>query len=366
MNKLRSYYKSKKIIITGHTGFKGSWLTSWLINMGSEVVGISKNILTKPSNYKIQKFNNQIKEYYFDICEHKKLEKIINYEKPDIIFHLAAQSLVQKSIIYPIETFQSNALGTLSVLESIKNYNKKIQIIFITSDKVYENKEWEWGYRETDQLGGKDPYSLSKSFAERLISTNYKNFFESKKNIRIGIARAGNVIGGGDWSENRIVPDCFRAYGNNKTVLIRNPKSTRPWQHVLEPLSGYLYLAAQLNSSNKLNGEAFNFGPNSQNNLSVYDLINEIKKIDNTFKFKLIKKKIDNESVLLKLNCEKSLLKLKWQSVLNFSETIGLTFEWYKEYYYGNKNKMNKFTIIQIQNYEKLAKKRDIVWAQND
>ena len=358
------YFKGKKVLITGHTGFKGSWLTSWLILLNAKVIGISIDIPTKPSNYKLQQ-DKLHKEYFFDMCDSFKLSTILNKDKPDIIFHLAAQSLVQKSFSDPILTLKTNTIGTLSLLEAIKNYKYETNIIFITSDKVYENYEWCYGYRENDTLGGNDPYSISKSFAEYLINNYYKNFFQNNKKIKLAIARAGNVIGGGDWSKDRIIPDCFKAYGKNKTVLIRNPHSTRPWQHVLEPLSGYLYLAYKLSKNKKLNNEAFNFGPSNKNNFSVLDLIYQIKKMDKNFKFKIKKSVKDNESILLKLNCEKAYNILGWQSVLNFYETISFTFEWYNKYYNGKKSDIKNFTHQQINLYVEMALKKQIKWVKN-
>ncbi len=364
MSSFAKYYKGKKVLITGHTGFKGSWLTAWLLKLEAKVIGISIDVPTTPSNYKLQKASMH-KEYFFDVCDTKKLNQVLNKNKPDIVFHLAAQSLVKKSYKYPFDTFKTNTLGTLSLLEAAKTYNDKINIIFITSDKVYENFEWEYGYRENDKLGGKDPYSISKSFAERLIDNYFKNYLKNKRKLRIAIARAGNVIGGGDWSKDRIVPDCFKAFGKNSTVLIRSPKSTRPWQHVLEPLSGYLNLALNLSKNKELNNEAFNFGPSDENNFTVLDLINQIKLMNNNFKFKIKKSSINDESILLKLNCEKSLKILGWSSVLNFYETILFTFEWYQEFYKGNKKNIKIITKNQINLYEKIAMKKKIKWSKN-
>ncbi len=350
MNVLKKYYKNKKVLITGHTGFKGSWLTSWLIDLNSNVIGISKNIPTIPSNYKLQK-NKLIKEYFFDICNTNELIKVFKSHKPDVIFHLAAQSLVQSSFSNPQETIKTNTIGTLSILEALKEHNSKINVIFITSDKVYENLEWQYGYRENDLLGGKDPYSTSKFFAEKLIDNYYHNFLKYKNNVRIAIARAGNVIGGGDWSKDRILPDCFKAYGKNKSVIVRNPNSTRPWQHVLEPLFGYILLGISLYKNKKLHGESFNFGPDIKNDFPVIDLVKKItknfdeKKIEYDFK----SKKNFKESGLLKLNCEKANNLLKWKSILTFEETTDMTAKWYKNYL--NNQNMNNFTNDQINKY---------------
>jgi CDP-glucose 4,6-dehydratase len=239
----------------------------------------------------------------------------------------------------------------------------------ITSDKAYDNVEWSWGYRETDSLGGKDPYSASKGMAELAIRSYVESFFKNNNsNIHIGIARAGNVIGGGDWAKDRIVPDCMIAWAKNETVDIRNPIATRPWQHVLEPLSGYLLLAANLALSGDNNGEAYNFGPSSSHNYSVGHLIDEMSKSWDKAKWNDTSsdKNHVHEAGLLKLNCDKALFDLSWRPTLNFEETVEMTAEWYKRYYQDNKTVMYDFTILQIQHYIDLAKSKNIDWATND
>ena len=232
----KSFY-NKTIIITGHTGFKGSWLTLWLKNLGAKIIGISNNIPTKPSFFEETKLKRGIVDLRLDLKNLKKLDLIFKKYKPDFVFHLAAQSLVKESYDFPIKTFQSNTVGTLNVLECIKNLKQKCISIIITSDKSYKNLEIKRGYRENDLLGGKDPYSASKASAELIIQSYINSFFNTKFNNKlIAIARAGNVIGGGDWSKNRLIPDCIKAWSKNKTAIIRNPSSTRPWQHVLEAL----------------------------------------------------------------------------------------------------------------------------------
>ncbi len=356
--KNNNLFFKKKIIITGHTGFKGSWLTLWLTHLGAKVHGISLNNPTTPSNYKVLNLNKKCKNHKIDITNVSLLKKRIHKIQPDFIFHLAAQALVKKSYINPVETFKTNSIGTLNLLESLRSLKKKCTVILITSDKSYKNLELKRGYIENDILGGKDPYSGSKASAEIIIYSYIQSFFTDKKNILIGIARAGNVVGGGDWSPDRLVPDCIKCWSKNKRVIIRNPFSTRPWQHVLEAIGGYLIFAIKLTKNQKLHGQALNFGPNNKNNNNVIKLVKNMRKIWKKVSWKILKdKKNFYESNLLKLNCNKAYKLLKWKSILNFNETIKMTGEWYKEFYNSPKN-ITKFSLEQIKNYEKKLFKR--------
>ena len=344
-------FKNKKVLITGHTGFKGSWLTFWLKHLGAIICGVSNTITTKPSLFLALNLKKKIIDKRFDIRNLTKLKKTINKFQPDYIFHLAAQPLVKRSYDDPIYTFTSNAIGTCNILESIRFLKKKCSVVIITSDKSYKNLEITRGYKETDLLGGVDPYSASKGCAELIIQSYINSFCKSKKNLKIGIARAGNVIGGGDWSDFRVIPDCFKSWSNKKFAKIRSPNSTRPWQHVLEVLNGYLILANNLNKKNKLNGEAFNFGPKNFQNKKVIDVLNEIKKFLPNFNWKIDGTKKFKESKLLKLNSSKAKKYLKWTNKLSFSNTIKMTTDWYKLFYSG-KN-MSDFTTKQIKEFEK-------------
>jgi CDP-glucose 4,6-dehydratase len=362
-------FKNKKILITGHTGFKGSWLTMWLKILGADLVGISKDIPTKVSLFEELQLVNKIKHHYININNLELLKEIFIIEQPDFVFHLAAQPIVSISYKDPIETFQTNVIGTLNVLESLKCIKNKCQVILITSDKCYRNIEWVWGYKENDELGGYDPYSASKAAAELVIRSYVHSFFKSNfSNIQITSVRAGNVIGGGDWAENRIVPDCMRAWSNNQLVSIRNPNSTRPWQHVLEPLSGYLRLAQLMyDNSKNLHGESFNFGPNSDQNHSVIDIINELslyfsKKNKDQY-YKLQEQNDFHEAGLLKLNCDKALTYLEWKPVLDFKATAKFTSLWYDEFYNKTHNNIFDFTINQIQDFQNIAKLKGISWS---
>ena len=366
-NKMRqlnfySQYKNKKVLVTGHTGFKGSWLTYWLVLLGAKVVGLSINIPSKPSHFKAIKLQNKINHKKMDIRDLKLLKKFFKKYQPDYVFHLAAQAIVKKSYADPIYTWETNTVGTLNILESLRTIRKNCIVVIITSDKSYKNLEIKRGYRENDILGGKDPYSASKASAELAIQSYTSSFFPLKKTkVFIGIARAGNVIGGGDWSENRLIPDCVKSWSENKKALIRNPKSTRPWQHVLEAVSGYLLLGLTLKKNKKLHGEAFNFGPNNNKNYSVILLVKLIKKYWREVSWKLSnkRKKSFYESNLLRLNSNKAKTKLKWKCILSFAETINMVAYWYKNYY-SNSKKMYEVSFNQIKKYETLLKKRSI------
>ena len=356
----RKYFKNKTVLVTGHTGFKGSWLTLWLSLLGAKVIGLSINVPTSPSHFKVINLKNKINHKIIDIRNLKLVKKTFKRYQPDYVFHLAAQSLVKKSYSSPIYTWQTNTIGTLNVLESLRGIKKKCIAVLITSDKSYKNLEIKRGYKESDILGGKDPYSASKSSAELGIQSYINSFFPIKKTkTTIGIARAGNVIGGGDWTENRLIPDCIKSWSKNKRVLIRNPKSTRPWQHVLETASGYLLLASNLKKNKKLHGEAFNFGPNSKKNYDVIFLVSLMKKYwkNVAWKIEKNKRKKFSESNLLKLNCNKAKSILNWENVLNFKKTINMTVNWYKDFY-SNPKKIHETSLEQIKEYEKILRQK--------
>ena len=358
MNILNTY-KNKKVLIIGNTGFKGSWLTIVMLKLGAKVFGISNGIPTKPSFFKEAKLKNKINFYKIDIRKKKIISDKINIIKPDFIFHLAAQALVLESILNPDTTFETNIIGTVNILNSIRKFKHKCCVVIITSDKCYLNKEHKKPYRETDPMGGKDPYSASKAAAEIIFSCYVQTYFKEIKNIKISSARAGNVIGGGDWSTNRVIPDLVKSFSKNKKFIVRNPSSTRPWQHVLEPISGYIFLAHFLNTNKKgINHESFNFAPNKFKNVTVREIIQKIHRNWTIIKpvFQKVKGK-NIESKLLQLNPSKSKKFLNWQSVLTLDETISYTIDWYK-YYYENK-KIYNFSKKQVESYFKLANKKN-------
>jgi CDP-glucose 4,6-dehydratase len=362
-------YKEKKVLVTGHTGFKGSWLCTWLNHLDAKVIGVSSGTVGELSNFSVSEVMSVVDDYRLDIRDADAIKLLVEKIQPDFVFHLAAQALVRPSYDNPLETMTTNAIGTANILDALRTLNKKVVAVMITSDKAYDNVEWVWGYRETDRLGGKDPYSASKGMAELAIRSYIESFFNYKEsNIHIGIARAGNVIGGGDWAVDRIVPDCMEAWANGKTVDIRSPHATRPWQHVLEPLSGYLRLAESLYLNGQNHGEAYNFGPKSSQNYPVSKLIDEMSKYWNQIKWNDIS--TDGEHVheagLLSLNCDKALHDLEWHSTLQFEETIKMTVEWYKKYYQNKSQSMSSFTISQIESYTKVARLKNISWTKND
>jgi CDP-glucose 4,6-dehydratase len=360
-------YKHRRVLVTGHTGFKGSWLCEWLLSLGAEVAGYAIGVPTEPAHYTVLGLNDRVQNFEGDIRDRNVLQAVFQTFKPEIVFHLAAQPIVRLSYEMPAYTFETNTLGTLNVLECIRASSSVTAGVIITSDKCYKNQEWIWGYRETDVLGGDDPYSASKACAELIFQSFAKSFMVSGGK-RIATARAGNVIGGGDWAPDRIVPDCVRRWSLQETVEIRSPNATRPWQHVLEPLGGYLWLGAQLwqDQGAGLAGEAFNFGPPATVNQSVAELIDKMAKYWASATWKSIEQ-VDGakqESTLLKLNCDKALNKLNWQAVLSFTDCIHYTSDWYRVYYERGPKAAVQLTSEQINSYADIAHKEGLSWTQ--
>ena len=362
-------YQGKKVFITGHTGFKGSWLAAWLLELNAKVVGFAKDIPSNPAHFTAANLGDHLEDIQGDIRDREALIKSIKEAKPDLVFHLAAQALVRKSYLDPVTTFESNMLGTLNVLEAIRQTDSVQALVLITSDKCYRNDEWVFGYRETDHLGGYDPYSASKGCAEIIAKAYFESFF--KNGPACCTVRAGNVIGGGDWAEDRIVPDCARAWAKDVPVAIRNPWATRPWQLVLEPLSGYLWLGALLldaKESAKLRGQAYNFGPKAEVIATVEDVVAALKRHWPGFRSEFLTSQADapKESTLLKLCCDKALAHLKWTATLDFEETVRYTAEWYHRFYRGlqaNENMLD-FSLGQIRAYVNAANQREQVWSR--
>jgi CDP-glucose 4,6-dehydratase len=358
-------YSGKKILITGHTGFKGTWLSIWLKTLGAKLYGISREVLTEPSFYENTLHEKNFeREYFFDISNFERFNAVISEVKPDFIFHLAAQALVSVSYENPIDTISTNVFGTVNLLESLRKCNYNCVAVIITSDKVYKNIEITEGYKETDIIGGHDIYSGSKGAADILINSYFKTYFESNSKVKIVSARAGNVIGGGDWSRDRLIVDCIKAWRNNKDVILRSPYSTRPWQHVMEPLSGYLLLG-DLASRDFFLGEPFNFGPNESSVITVKDLINKLglkwfKKETKPF-FKIQDSTL-KEANLLQLDCKKALKELKWKSIIDINNLVDLTVDWYKNFYDGNN--VEELTNKQILFYYELARSNDLLWTK--
>jgi CDP-glucose 4,6-dehydratase len=355
---LSKTFSGKKIFVTGNTGFKGSWLTLWLEQLGANVYGFSNRGKTQPSMFKDLGIEKNITQFYGDIADRKSLFDALKIVKPDFIFHLAAQSIVSTSYSNPLETFKTNSLGTATLLDVMVELDFNCVAVMITSDKCYENDERVTGYREEDRLGGHDPYSASKAAAEIFLSAYIRSFFIQGSKQIIGIARAGNVIGGGDWNTNRIVVDCAKAWLHSEKVSIRNPDATRPWQHVLEPLSGYLRLAQKLSESQDLHGEAFNFGPKESNVYTVNEIVSQLGKhwghVDVAQHLELSGNKTMHESSLLSLNCEKAAQELSWSPRLEIDECLKLVADWYKQFG-RNPGKLFELTLEQIKFYESKA-----------
>lgn len=361
-----SAFAGRTVLITGHTGFKGAWLTAWLKQLGAKVVGVALDPPTDPSHFAAACLSEAMADLRVDIRHREALEDSVVSAQPDFVFHLAAQALVRRSYEDPLDTWQTNVMGTLHLLEALRKLDKPCAAVIITSDKCYDNVEWVWGYRETDAMGGPDPYSASKGAAELAIRSHIKSYFpKTTSKVRIASARAGNVIGGGDWAVDRIVPDCVKAWSINNGVELRNPHSTRPWQHVLEPLSGYLSLAIALAQRPELHGEPFNFGPPAQQNHSVLELVQQMALHWDQVRWQDVSLSVVRpyESGLLKLNCDKALHHLHWHAVMGFEDTVRMTAEWYRAYY-QQPTQIAATTDAQIKIYTVFAKQHGLAWAQ--
>lgn len=330
-------YKNKKVLVTGHTGFKGSWLTIWLSMLGANVTGYALDPKTSKDNFVLCNLTDDITDVRADIRDKQKLFDTFDKTQPEIIFHLAAQPLVIDSYKNPLETIETNTQGTANVLEAFRLSNSAKLLIVITTDKVYENNNSGRAFKENDRLGGNDLYSASKAAAELIVNAYNESFFKSLKNKIVVTVRAGNVFGGGDWAEYRVVPDCIRALEKNEKIILRNPSSTRPWQYVLEPLAGYLLLGEKILKDEIEASGAWNFGPEPTNNLSVENLVKKIIDFYGAGEYKIdINPEAFKESNFLSLDITKAKEKLNWKPVLDFEDSIGYTVEWYKDYKKGN------------------------------
>lgn len=353
-------YHHKRVLVTGHTGFKGSWLSAWLLRLGAEVTGISIDVPTDPSHFEALGLRDRLDHRIGDVRDRDYIEAVFEEKRPDIVFHLAAQPLVRESYRNPRETFDTNIMGTVTVLDAIRRSGSVKAGVMITSDKCYENVGWEWGYRENDRLGGSDPYSASKACAELVISSYVRSFFSDTDGPLISSARAGNVIGGGDWAADRIVPDCVRAWSEGETVEIRSPAATRPWQHVLEPLGGYLLLGRQLLSGhNQFHGQAYNFGPRTDVVLPVGELVSRLFKELGTGSWTDVSGDADQapEARLLQLAIDKAREHLGWRPALTAEQTIDATAAWYRAFYEDRVDVWN-MTQSQIEWYTQAIESR--------
>jgi len=358
MENLQKFFKDKRVLITGHTGFKGSWLTQVLLNWGATISGVALKPNTKPSLFQTLGLEKKISNNFCDIRDFKKISEIVKKEKPEIVFHLAAQPLVRDSYDDPLYTFETNIMGTANILQAIKETNTARAAIIITTDKVYENKESGLPFKENDKLGGYDPYSASKAAAEIVISSYIKSFFNltnynKKHKTLIASARAGNVLGGGDWQKDRLIPDIIRAvFEKKEKIIIRNPNAIRPWQYVLEPLYGYLLLAEKLYKGKKDFSGAWNFGPNNKNYLTVEELIKITLELLRQGSYEIKRDYGKHEAHLLKLDSNKSKKFLNWQSQLDIKTILKLSCDWYKAFY--DKKDIIDLTNEQINSFLKL------------
>lgn len=353
-------YKDKKVLITGHTGFKGSWFSLWLAKADANVYGYSMPPPGNPAMFDLLQLRDVLQHQIADIRDFTQLSKSIFRIKPDVIFHFAAQSLVGQGYSSPLETIEVNTLGTAHVMEAVRQAGVPAAVVVVTSDKCYRNHEWIYGYREADELGGDDPYSASKGAAEIMVHCWRNSFFHpsrlSEHGVRLGSVRAGNVIGGGDYAVDRIIPDCIRFLQANESIVVRNPDHTRPWQHVLEPLAGYLTLGAKmlLHPTNPEYCSAFNFGPNVGSNRNVKELVEEVIECWGEGSWHHLKSdRANHEAGLLHVSSDKAFHKLGWKPKWDFKETISNTIEWYKRaQYLDDSRQLVDLTLSQIRKYE--------------
>ncbi len=347
------FWSDRTVFLTGHTGFKGGWMALWLSHLGAKVHGYSLQPSTVPNFFSVLNLEDRLeKSLIADIRDIKTLSNSIKRTQPSIIIHMAAQPLVRSSYEMPVETFATNVIGTVNLFEAARETKSVEAIINVTTDKCYENQEWIWPYRENDKLGGHDPYSGSKACSE-LVTNTYRNSYFAKNDVRIASVRAGNVIGGGDWSKDRLIPDIFRAHEAKKTLNIRYPNAVRPWQHVLDPISGYLRLAEKLVSSNNFSA-SWNFGPRENNEKKVSWILDYFSKKFNNIEWKTEIDPSLHETGLLRLDSSKAKLKLGWTSKWSLETALNKTIDWYQAW---QKNKpMIEFSIKQIKSYEKELK----------
>lgn len=343
-NRLSKTYSGKRVLVTGHTGFKGSWIAIWLKELGADVIGYALEAPTKPNNFDACQLSQHLVHIKGDVRDSNSLLEIFNKFQPEIVFHLAAQPLVRHSYLHPKLTFDTNIGGTVNMLEAVRATDSVRIFVNVTSDKCYENREWVWGYRENDPMGGHDPYSASKGCCELVFSAYMKSFFSGvdSGHRKLGMAsvRAGNVIGGGDWAKDRLIPDCVRALVDDHPIVIRNPNSIRPWQHVLEPLGGYLWVGALLNDNPEKFSGAWNFGPTESGYLTVKEVVSRFIDFWGSGDWSDVPGAQPlHEAGILKLSCDKARSLLGWKSILKIDECLEFTSEWYKTYYAVKSNR---------------------------
>lgn len=342
-------FQGKRVFLTGHTGFKGSWLSLWLHSLGAEVTGYALEPQTEPAMFTLCQLEQDVNHIIGDVRDYEHLTQAMRECRPDIVFHLAAQPLVRYSYAHARETYETNVMGTVNVLEAVKSVETVQAVVVITSDKCYENKEWEYGYREIDPMGGYDPYSSSKGCAELVVAAYRKSFF-NERGIALASARAGNVIGGGDWAEDRLIPDFVRAVVAGRELVIRSPNAIRPWQHVMEPLAGYLQLAALMYHDSKIYADCWNFGPREDNVMTVEQVLQQVIKVWGAGSFSVGISPSAHEAQLLKLDISKVATYLNWYPKYDANKTIRETIHWYKAFLNGED--MKAVSLQQIGDYE--------------
>ena len=349
MKEMSKFYIGKRVLVTGHTGFMGSWLTKWLTMLNAEVCGYALDPPTQPNMYETLNIKGVVsQDVRGDINNTELLRRTLGEFQPEIVFHLAAQPLVLESYEFPLETFHTNVIGTVNLLNELRKFDSVKAIIVVTSDKSYRNKEWVYPYRESDELGGRDPYSASKSCQDIVVNSFRESYF-SDSGISLSSVRAGNVIGGGDWAKDRIIPDIVRGIVSGHPVRVRNPNSVRPWQHVLEPISGMLLLAQRMHGDMKFS-DAWNFGPNSERDVTVEEIVEKSIEYWKTGKYVIEDNSADKEAKYLSLDISKAKKELKWIPRYNINKALIETVEWYKSYY-TNYSKIQDLTYKQITSY---------------
>jgi CDP-glucose 4,6-dehydratase len=350
-----NFYRGKKVLVTGHTGFKGGWLVSWLKLLGANVIGFALPPEAEPNLFTAARVAEGMTSVFGDIRDLPALSAVFKQHNPEIVVHNAAQPLVRRSYREPVETYATNVMGTVHVLEAARHTPSVRALVVVTSDKCYDNREWFWGYREADAMGGHDPYSSSKGAAELVAAGYRKSFFSQNGSAGVGSARAGNVIGGGDWSEDRLVPDIVRGISSGEPVVIRCPQSVRPWQHVLEPVRGYLILAQRLFEDGLAHADGWNFGPRDEDAITVSDLAQRMVSLWGKGELKIeLDPAAVHEAQYLRLNCDKARTQLGWQPLLTLDEALAWTMEWYRNYYRSPGTACST-TLAQIERYMQAA-----------
>ncbi len=366
------FYRGKTVLVTGHTGFKGSWLSSWLLQLGARPVGYALDPPSDPSNFQASRLAEKMVDIRADVRDRAKLQEVIDEHRPELVFHLAAQALVRPSFEDPALTFDTNIMGTVNVLDVARSAPSVAAVICITSDKCYENQEWIWGYRESDKLGGHEPYGVSKACAELAIAVYQDPRFQKRANperehaVPIVATRAGNVIGGGDWAIDRLVPDIVRSIASNRDIEIRCPQATRPWQHVLEAISGYLWLGTKVASDPASVARSYNFGPQlTAHGVPVAKIVEMMLAAWDGSDSKLIVQADQSgaESGLLRLDCSRADRDLGWVAAWDVKETVGQIVNWYRTYYENPGVDMFDYSLRQIETYKQAAAEKNLAWT---